>query len=71
MTGLSVNTTCSNRAKLLNTSRSDSSVRLFDVSTRFFRFGIAVGRVGWMVATRLRASSRVCIRGDKGKLPRT
>ena len=70
VTGLSINTRCVNRANLPSTSRSDSSDRLFEVSTRFARLGIAFGRLGWMVETRLRASRSDCIRGDSGKLPR-
>ena len=70
VTGLSASTSCVRRANLPSTSRSDSSATWFDASTRFFRLGIALGRLGWMVEMRLRASSSVCIRGDSGKLPR-
>lgn len=71
VTGLSISTSCVSRGNFPSASRSDSSDRLLDASTRFVRFGIEVGRVGWMAATRLRASSRVRIRGDSGKFPRT
>lgn len=70
MTGLSISTNCVSRGNFPSTSRSDSSVILLDASTRFVRLGIEVGRVGWMVAMRLRASRRVRIRGDSGKFPR-
>lgn len=70
VTGLSISTRCVSRANLASASRSDSSDRLFEASTRFVRLGMAFGRLGWIVATRLRASRSVCIRGDSGKLPR-
>lgn len=70
VTGLSINTRCVSRANFPSTSRSDSSARLFELSTRVARLGIALGRLGWMVETRLRASRSACIRGDSGKLPR-
>lgn len=70
VTGLSISTNCVRRGNFPNTSRSDSSVRLLDASTRFVRPGIEVGRVGWMEAMRLRASSRVRIRGESGKFAR-
>lgn len=70
MTGLSISTNCSSRGNLPSTSTSASSARLLDASTKFVRPGTAAGRVGWMAATRLRARSRVRIRGDRGKLPR-
>lgn len=70
VTGLSVSTSCVSRGNRPSTSRSASSARLFDASTRFVRLGTAAGRLGWTEATRLRASSRVRIRGDSGKLPR-
>lgn len=71
VTGLSSSTRWVNRANLPSTSRSDSSVKLFDARTKFLRFGMAVGSAGWMTDTRLRASSSVRIRGDSGKLPST
>lgn len=71
VTGLSTNTRWVRPANFPRTSRSDSSVRLFVARTRFLRFGIELGRVGWMVLMRLRARSSVRILGDKGKFPST
>ncbi len=71
VTGLSTSTRCVRRAIFANISRSASSATLFDARTRFFRFGMDFAIVGWILATRFRASSSVVIRGDRGKLPRT
>lgn len=71
VTGLSRRTRCVKRGNVARGSKSASSLRLLDSSWRFVRFGIELASVGCMVATRLRARRRVCIRGDSGKLPRT
>lgn len=71
VTGLSTSTRCVRRVILPKISRSASSATLFDARTRFFRPGMDFAIVGWMLATRFRASSSVVMRGDKGKLPRT
>lgn len=71
VTGLSANTKCVSRVNVPSASTSASSARLLDASTRFLRFGTAVAAVGWMFATRLRASSSVVMRGERGKLPST
>lgn len=56
------------RGKLRRGSRSASSATLFDVRTRVVRFGIELARLACMLVTRLRASRRVCNRGESGKL---
>jgi hypothetical protein len=71
VTGFSANTRCVNRGKDPKTSRSASCFKSFEARTRFLRFGMAFDRVGWMADIRFRASSKVVIRGDRGKFPRT
>lgn len=71
VTGLSDSTRCVSRGKPPSTSRSASSATWFDASTRWRRFGIEAGRVPWMAEMRLRASSSVVTRGERGKLPST
>jgi hypothetical protein len=71
VTGLSANTKCVSRVNVPSASTSASSARLLDASTRFRKFGTAAAAVGWMFATRLRASSSVVMRGERGKLPST
>ena len=51
-------------------SRSASSAKLLDVRTRFVRFGRVLARLDCMLVSRLRARSRVCSRGERGKLER-
>lgn len=70
VTGLSISTSCVSRENFPSTSKSDSSVKLLDESTRFVRLGIEFGRVDWIEEIRLRASKRVRIRGESGKFPR-
>ena len=69
--GLSTSTRCVKRGKPASASKSASSTRLFDDSTRFLRLGIAFAREGWMLETRFLARRRVVIRGDRGKFPKT
>lgn len=70
-TGLSARTRCVKCENLRKGSKSASSVKLFEDKTRFFRFGIDVASVFWIVTTRLRASRSVEIRGESGKFPST
>ena len=51
-------------------SRSASSAKLFDVRIRVLRFGIEDASLGCILLTRLRASSKVRRRGERGKLER-
>ena len=70
VTGLSSNDRCVSLVKCLKVSKSANSARLFCVRIRHVRFGIEFASVGWMLVMRLRASSRVCSRGDSGKFAR-
>ena len=70
VTGFSSNDRCVSFVKPLRPSRSASSAKLFEVRTRVVRFGIEVARLAWMLLTRLRASRRVCNRGESGKFER-
>jgi hypothetical protein len=71
VTGLSTRTRCVSPANLASTSKSESSDRLFDASTRFRRYGVAFGRLGWIVEILFRARRRVRMRGESGKFPST
>ena len=71
VTGFSSRDRCVSLVKFLSTSRSASSAKLFEVKTKVRRFGIELGRVGWMVVTRLRARRRVWSLGESGKFPST
>lgn len=68
VTGLSSTLRCVNRPSRRNGSRSASSAMLFCVRTRFVRLGVDRASAGAMCATRLRASSSVRSRGEKGIL---
>lgn len=70
MTGLSNRLKWVNRVQCLRVSRSASSLKLFDVKINVLRFGTEVARVDWMLFMRLRAKSRVCNLGERGKLER-
>ena len=70
VTGFSNRLKCVNRRKLRSVSKSASSAKLLDVSTRVWMFGIEFGRVGCMLLILLRARSSTRNRGDRGKLAR-
>ena len=70
VTGFSSNDRCVSRGRFLSASRSASSARLLAVRIRVVKWGTEAASVDWMLLIRLRASRRVCRRGDKGKLAR-
>lgn len=69
-TGHPTRLTCVSFMNPCKGSRSASSERLFCVSTSVLRFGMLFDRLGCILAIRLRAHSRVCNRGESGKLER-
>lgn len=71
VTGFSMRTKCVNLWNELNTSKSANSVKLLAVKTRVVRLGREFASEGWILEIRLRASNRVCNRGDRGKFPKS
>lgn len=71
VTGFSSRLTCVSFGNPCSASRSASSLTLFCVRTKVLRLGILLGKLGCMLAIRFRAHSRVCSRGESGKLART
>ena len=70
VTGFSSNDKCVSFVKFLSTSKSASSAKLFEVSIKTRRLGIALGRVDWMLLMRFRARRSVRNRGVSGKFER-